>query len=81
MTLLITVAPAGESWAIHTDHLPEDLVFPSGGKAEAMARALAQSVAQMGKAAEIRVYLRGGALAGVLTYAPSATETFQRREV
>lgn len=68
MALLISVSPAGEGWAIHSDALAADLVFPSGGQAENAARALAHRKAEEGRAAEVRIYLRGGALAGVLSY-------------
>jgi hypothetical protein len=68
MALLISVAPVGEDWAIQSDALPEDLVFRSGGRAETAARDLARRRAADGQAAEVRIFVRGGALAGVLTY-------------
>jgi len=68
MALLFSVAPAGERWAIRSDDLDEDLVFDSGGRAESAARALAHRQAEEGRAAEVRIYLRDGALAGVVSY-------------
>lgn len=67
MALLISVAPAGDGWAIHSDHLAEDLIFPTGGRAETAARALARRKADEGLDAEVHIYLRGGALAGVVS--------------
>jgi len=66
MALMISVTPAGEGWAIHSDQLAEDLIFPTGGKAEAAARALARRKADEGLDAEVHIFLRGGALAGVV---------------
>ena len=68
MALLISVAPAGEGWSLRSDDLAEELIFQTGGKAEIAARALAHREAQEGRAAEVRIYLRGGALGGVLSY-------------
>ena len=68
MALLISVAPAGEGWAIHSDDIAEDLFFQSGGRAEAAARALADRNAEQGRAAEVQIFLRDGALAGVVSY-------------
>jgi hypothetical protein len=68
MALLISVAPSGDGWAIHSDDLPEELIFQTGGRAEIAARALAHREAEEGRAAEVRIYLRDGALGGVLSY-------------
>jgi hypothetical protein len=68
MALLISVAPAGEGWTIHSDDFAEDLFFQSGGRAEAAARALADRNAEQGRAAEVQIFLRDGALAGVVSY-------------
>jgi hypothetical protein len=64
MALLIDVTPAGDGWAVHSDLLDEDLTFDRGGRAEAAARELAGRVARAGRAAEVRVFLKDGALAG-----------------
>ena len=71
MALVISVAPAGEGWAIRSEDLAEELHFQSGGRAEHAARALADSRARAGRAAELRIYLRGGELAGVVDYPSS----------
>lgn len=64
MALLISVAPAGEGWAVSSDVLENDLTFERGGRAEAAARALAGRWAEKGANAEVRIFLRDGALAG-----------------
>ncbi len=69
MALLISVAPAGEGWAVESDALDQALFFPSGGRAEAAARALAQKAADDGRTAELRITLRDGALGGAFRYA------------
>ncbi len=68
MALLISVAPAGEGWAVQSDVLDQALFFPSGGRAEAAARALAQKAADDGRTAELRITLRDGALGGAFLY-------------
>ncbi len=68
MALLISVAPAGEGWAVESDALDQALFFPSGGRAEAAARALAQKAADDGRTAELRITLRDGALGGAFLY-------------
>lgn len=64
MALIISVVPANDGWAIQSDGLPGDLSFTRGGEAEATARALAERHARSGSAAEVRIFLRDGALAG-----------------
>lgn len=64
MALLIDVTPAGNGWAVHSDILDEDLTFDRGGRAEAAARDLAGRAARAGRSAEVRVFLKDGALAG-----------------
>ncbi len=68
MALLISVAPAGDGWAVQSDAVDEAQFFPSGGRAEAAARALAQQTADDGRTAELRITLRDGALAGAFLY-------------
>lgn len=64
MALIISVAPAGEGWAVSSDVLDTDLQFERGGRAEAAARALADRYAQSGRSAEVRIFLRDQTLAG-----------------
>jgi hypothetical protein len=64
MSQIISVTPVGDGWAVTTDAFDSDMMFLSGAKAEAAARRLARTLAQNGQNAEIRIFLRGGALAG-----------------
>jgi hypothetical protein len=64
MALLISVAPAGEGWAVSSEALDTDLTFERGARAEAAARALAARYAESGRHAEVQIFLRDGALAG-----------------
>lgn len=64
MALLISVTPAGEGWAVHADVLDQPLAFARGGRAEQAARAMAGQYAQAGHNAEVRIFLKDGALAG-----------------
>jgi hypothetical protein len=61
---LISVAPAGEGWAVRSEALDTDLTFQGGARAEAAARALAEQYADAGRHAEVEIYLRDGMLAG-----------------
>ena len=71
MALQISVAASGDSWTVHSDVLADDLTFEQGARAEAVARDLADDWARSGRPAEVRIFLRDGALVGVaLTCAP-----------
>ena len=64
MALVISVAPSGKGWAVHSETLDSDLTFEGGGRAEAAARALADRYADAGRHAEVQIFLRDGDLAG-----------------
>jgi hypothetical protein len=64
MALLISVAPAGDGWAVRSNGLDEDLVFDAGAPAERAARSLAAQHAATGGQAEVQIFLRDGVLAG-----------------
>jgi len=64
MALVISVAPAGEGWAVSSEALENDLTFDRGARAEAAARALAERYASAGRPAEVEIFLRDGVLAG-----------------
>ncbi len=68
MALQISVAPAGDRWTVRADSLEDDLTFDAGGRAEAVARDLAHDAARAGRPAEVRIFLKDGALAGKLVY-------------
>jgi len=64
MVRLISVEPFGDSWTVRSSQIANDLVFGSGREAENAAKRLGEQIAEAGDAAEIRIYVRGGALAG-----------------
>jgi hypothetical protein len=70
MALVISVAPAGQGWAVRSEALEGELTFERGGRAEAAARALADQFAERGRHAEVQVFLRDGALAGRYDHPP-----------
>lgn len=75
MALIISVIPANDGWAIQADGLPGDLSFRRGGEAEVAARALAERLARSGSEAEVRIFLRDGALAGRFVHPARPTHT------
>lgn len=72
MALIISVAPAGDGWAVRSEALKEEMTFAQGGRAESAARALADRYAQAGRTAEVRIFLRDKALAGRFIHPASA---------
>jgi hypothetical protein len=70
---LISVSPLGEAWAVRSDGVANDMVFSSGARAEAAARALGERLAADGLPTAIRIFDRTGALAGRFICAPEAT--------
>ena len=64
MVSVIVVEPFAQGWAVRQPSIDNSQVFVSGAKAEDTARRLGARLAGAGLAAEIRVYLRNGALAG-----------------
>ena len=64
MVKVISVHPLAEGWALHQAAVDNPQVFASGAKAEDAALRLGARLAAAGDAAEIRIYLRGGALGG-----------------
>jgi len=70
MSVLISVTPEGEGWSVRSDALEGDLAFAQGGRAETAARNLAARHAAEGRPAEVRIFLRDGALAGRYLHEP-----------
>ena len=64
MIQVISVEPMADGWAVRQDQIDNPQVFASGAKAEDAARRLGARLARGGDAAEIRIYLRDGALGG-----------------
>ena len=68
MALSITIAPAGNGWAVQSPDLDQDQVFASGSRAEAFGRDLAAYAAREGEHVELRIMLRDGTLAATLPF-------------
>ncbi|MGI8841182.1 MAG: hypothetical protein ACR2F8_10465 [Caulobacteraceae bacterium] len=64
MVKVISVEPLAHGWALRQPAVDNPQVFVSGAKAEDAALRLGARLAAAGDAAEIRIYLRGGALGG-----------------
>lgn len=73
MIEVITVAPLQGEWVVRHESRPHRQNYLSGATAEAAARQLGDALARNGQAAEIRIFLRDGSLAGCFTCAPAAT--------
>jgi len=71
MTHLIIVIPNEDGWIVRSASLGADIGFRSGAQAEAMGRRVAQQLAMDGEAAELRIFLRDGTLAGRSAYGAS----------
>lgn len=63
MIRLISVIPVGEGWTVKSEPFDNEMMFFSGAKAESAARRLGRTIAEGGETAEIRIFLRDGALA------------------
>ena len=61
---LITVSPMAGGWRVDCDARGHREAFQSGATAKAAARQLGGAIARGGHAAEIRIFLRDGSLAG-----------------
>ena len=70
--LQIVVRPTTGGWRVETGEAVPALETASGAQAEAEARRIAQMTAADGRPAEVRIYIRGGAQAGVARYGAAA---------
>ena len=70
MVQVIDVRPLGQGWIVRQAGAANPQVFRSGARAEDAARALGQRLAGAGHPAEVRIFLRDGALAGRISCAP-----------
>ena len=68
---LITVKPTPGGWRVDCEPRGHRQSFQSGATAEAAARQLGGAIARGGQAAEIRIFLRDGSLAGRFVCAPA----------
>jgi hypothetical protein len=73
MARLITVRPSVAGWEVD-DGSAGVRQFPTGAAAEADARRMLERLSQDGVAAELRIYLRDGALAGCIIAPASVLE-------
>lgn len=67
---LISVEPSGTVWCVRIDGAKEAMTFESSWRAELAARALGRSLAETGYRCLIRIYVRGGAIAGEICCGP-----------
>jgi hypothetical protein len=68
---MITVRPTPGGWLVACEARTHAQSFASGATAEAAARQLGDAIARGGHAAEIRIFLRDGSLAGRFACAPA----------
>ncbi|HET6970753.1 MAG TPA: hypothetical protein VFH92_06500 [Phenylobacterium sp.] len=64
---IIWVSPLADGWAVLCSGI-EPLVFRSGGRAEAQAKRLAQALAKLGRAVQVRILDRSRNLVGAQLY-------------
>jgi hypothetical protein len=64
----ITVGPVEGGWSVVWDSMGEPMMFLSGGRAEAQARALARRLSEAGEDVEVAVRDRGRVLVGLARY-------------
>jgi len=72
MIRVIAVMPVGEGWTVRSEPFDNEMMFLSGAKAEAAARRMGSTIAKGGETAEIRIFLRDGALAARFICPPQA---------
>ena len=63
MIRLISVTPVGDGWTVAVEPFDNEMMFLSGAKAESAARRMGRTLAKSGVTADIRIFLRDGALA------------------
>jgi hypothetical protein len=64
MMRVITIRPSADGWEVRDGGASDARRFASGAEAEAEARRMLKRLGQVGVAAELRIYLMGGGLAG-----------------
>jgi hypothetical protein len=70
MVHVISVQAAVGGWSVRSSAADNEMMFLSGAKAEASARKLGAKLAAEGHTAEIRIFLRDGAMAAKFVCAP-----------
>jgi hypothetical protein len=69
---IIAVQPINGGWAVRSTSFENDLIYQSGGAAEAVARELGEKLAAEGQRSEIRIHLRDGSIVARFVCAPAA---------
>jgi hypothetical protein len=64
MVQVISVEPVNVGWAVRQEGVEPPQIFTSGARAEDAARQLGERLCRSGSPAEIRIWLRDGALGG-----------------
>ena len=64
MPQTITIRPLDAGWAVELAELDAPMVFRSGAEAERAGRGLAERLSDVGRRAELVIYLRDGAVGG-----------------
>jgi hypothetical protein len=73
MVHTICVRPFDAGWSVASDGADNDMLFLSGAKAEAAARALGRILADSGFPAKIEIWLRDGCLAAQFICPPASS--------
>ena len=71
MVHVISVNAAEGGWSVRSSGADNEMMFLSGAKAERAAKRLGEKLAAEGQTAEIRIFLRDGALAGQFVCSPA----------
>ncbi len=74
MARVISVRPAGPNWTVVDSIVDAEEVCATGAQAETAGRRRLDELACAGEAAELRIYLRDGSLAGRFVTVVSALE-------
>ena len=72
MVQTLSVRPRNGAWSLTGDFFDNEMLFASGGKAEAAAQSLGRRVAGSGRTAQIEIWVRDGTLAGRFVCPPFA---------
>jgi hypothetical protein len=66
----VSVAPAGEGWAVSSDLIDNLMIFKSGAKAEDAAVRLGRAISVLGRPVQIRILLRDGGVVSKPVFSP-----------
>lgn len=74
MTRYVFVEPSQDGWIVRGDFAESPLQFPTGARAEPVARELSHRLADAGEAVVLEIGLRNGARAGRFLFPPYGGE-------